>query len=201
MWKRLSVLFVLLALGLSSVAAAWLPFFPTEEQQDLSSLTAAVQEKEGKILSQLEYIDSLESRLEVLSKDSMTLVKKAESLQTEVVFWKQKAEALQSSLETLSAKAETSSSLSELSEIDSQEKDKEIQDLETTSTRKPFVPLMGAGATWDPTSGQFGATVDVGVRLDKLSLLAGLEYSPSQWSLEIPSMDDLSFSAGFQAEF
>ncbi len=96
-------------------------------------------------------------------------------------------------------KIENSSSLFEIATINTEEKDREI--LETVPETKTFAPLLGAGATWDPNTGNLGATVDLEVRLNRFSLLVGAEYSPSEWLLEIPSMDDLSFSAGAQVEF
>ena len=210
MWKRLSVFFVLSVLVLSQVLA--LGSFFTEKlgmdpdtEKEYKILIAEYQAtdkaQKAEIASLKQYIATLESQSEELAKDSIEQSKQEESYVSQVNYYKKKVEALQSELTALQREAENSSSLLEIATIDSEEKDKEIQVLETTPVRDPIVPLLGAGATWDPSTGNFGATVDLGLRMNRFSLLVGAEYSPSEWKVVIPSLDDLSFSAGGQVQF
>ncbi len=209
-WRRLSVFFVLSVLVLSQVLA--LGTFFTDKlgidstvEQGYKRLLDEAEEMrmslEAEIGSLNDYITNLENQIEGFSKDSLTLAEKAEKLQTQVNFWKSKSETLETSLVALQKEAEASSNLSGIATVDSEEKDKEIAELEKAPMSNRFAPILGAGATWDPNTGNFGATLDLGVKLNKFSLLVGAEYSPSVWTLEIPSLADLSFSAGGQVEF
>lgn len=210
MWKRLSVLFVFSVLVLSQVLA--LGTFFTEKlgmdpstkegmERLLNEAAEEIRQKDLEISSQSEYIKNLEIQLKALSQDSQMLVSKAETLQSQLMFYQNKAKTLENSLAVLKSGAENSSSLLGIATTDSEEKDKEIKELETIPVRRSVAPLLGVGATWDPSTDTYGATLDLGVRLNKFAFLVGAEYSPAEWKLEVPDISELVYSAGFQVEF
>lgn len=211
MWKRLSVFCVILALALAPLAA-W-PTWLTGEPEGELQLKQALEQKEEVIQSQKVYIEQLETQLESSVQDLMKLAESSESLEAEVKLWQTKHQDLQILLAQAQSDTEQLSTLSTLSSVDSSEKVEEIASLEAdivtvqeenvelyAERQKAWGGLVGGGATWDPTSGRFGATVDMGVRYKDWALVVGAEYKPSDWKA-IPSFSDFSFSSGIQFSF
>ena len=212
MWKRLSVFCVILVLALSSLAA-W-PTWLTGEPESEGQLKLELKEKEAVILSQQEYIEQLELLLTESQEDSKLLSEIQQNLEKELTKWKSNYQTLESSLVRAKSELEGLRKLSEISETDSQVKQEKISSLSDTvvtvqeenvelfaDKRPDWGGLLGGGATWDPTSGTFGATMDMGVRYKNWALVTGVEWKPSEWKFEIPSFSDLSFSTGVQWQF
>lgn len=212
MWKRLSVFCVILVLALSSLGAwpTWLTGKPESEAQ----LKLALKEKETVILSQQEYIGQLETLLTESQEDSKQLTAIQQNLEKELARWKLNYQNLENSLIGAKSEVDALKKLSEISEVDSQVKQEKISSLsdvvvtvqeenvELYAKKTPdWGGLVGGGATWDPTSGRFGATVDMGVRYKNWALVTGVEWKPSEWKFAIPSFSDLSFSTGVQWQF
>lgn len=212
MWKRLSVFCVILVLALSSLGA-W-PTWLTGEPESEGQLKLELKEKEAVILSQQEYIGQLETLLTESQEESKLLNEIQQNLEKELSKWKSNYQTLENSLVRAKSEVDALKKLSEISETDSLVKQEEIADLSDTvvtvqeenvelyTKKKPdWGGLVGGGATWDPTSGNFGATMDMGVRYKNWALVTGVEWKPSEWKLEIPQFSDLSFSTGVQWQF
>ena len=213
MWKKLSVCLLLLALALSPLAAwpTWLTGEPQGElqlKQELEQVKAEnkmlIEEKASLTL----YIENLENLLTEQEADLNLLLGKAEASE-------RKAANLEKLLIASQSEIQQSKALSNLSSVDSKDKQDEIANLEDTivtvqtenvelyaenKSQSAWGGIIGAGVVYDPT-GQLGATLDMGVRYNKWALVVGAEYRPSEWKLEIPSMSELSFSTGLQYSF
>lgn len=216
MWKRLSVLCVILVIFLVPLAAlppqvlTWL----TGEIVGEDQLKLELENKEALIESQMQYIAELESLLEEQNKDSAMLVEKLQTSEEKVKSLETKSETLQRLLVASKSEIEQLKTLSEISKTDLEVKQEEIaslsedivtveqENIEYYANERPdWGGLIGGGATWDPTTGLFGATVDMGVRYKNWALVTGVEYKPSVWKLALPEFSDLSFSTGVQWSF
>lgn len=213
MWKRLSVFFVLLVLAVFSAGAfSFLPIDSQDEQ--INRLELELESKEIEIQSQMDYIAQLEKLSSEQAKDLDLLVSKLEQSEARLKASETKSENLQRLLAVSESEIESLKTLSSVSRTDSETKQTEIADLtetvvevETenvqlyTEQRPDWGGVLGGGATWDPTTGIFGATVDMGVRYKDVALIVGAEYKPSVWKLALPDFSDLSFSTGLQWSF
>jgi predicted RNase H-like nuclease (RuvC/YqgF family) len=213
MWKRLSVFFVLLVLaGFSAGAFSFLPIDSQDEQ--IHQLKLELESRENEIRSQMGYIEQLEKLSSEQVKDLDLLVSKLEQSEARLKASETKSENLQRLLAVSESEIESLKTLSSISKTDSETKQTEIADLTETvvevetenvelykDKNQDWGGLVGGSATWDPTSGRFGATVDMGVRYKNWALVTGVEYKPSEWKLALPQFSELLFSTGVQWQF
>ena len=216
MWKRLSVVCVILVLALAPLAAlppqvlSWLTGGDSAPQAQMESgvnqeLILSMEQSIALLETQLTEAQAALNEAKKDSLISMAALAKSEKESQEL---KLELTRVQSDLEL----AKQLSPISELSYnnlksdydnllVKYNEKAKESGEyfMEAVEHRQDnWGGLVGGGVVWDPTDGSLAATMDMGVRYKQWALVVGAEYRPSDWKLEVPDISDLSFSTGLQ---
>jgi len=140
-----------------------------------------------------------QSELIVSMEQSLT------ALQTELDALKQLYSNSKATIAKLEVELTAQKSLLSISETsyDSLKSDYDALVMQPTVTdyKSPWGGIVGAGATYAPTTGRIGAEAEMGVSYKNLTLKTGVEWSPLKFEFVIPKMDDLKFKAGLQYRF
>jgi len=188
MWKsgnglrKIVILSLLLVLAVGSLNA-W--SFGSKKESKSPEETPAQTQLEQSLLAELQ--TELDALKQTISNSQETIAKQAAELDA------LKASSTVSAINHDTLKGEYDALLAKYEALVNQPTVKDYV--------SPWGGIVGAGATYAPTTGRIGAEAEMGVSYKNVTLKTGVEWSPLKFEFVIPKMDDLKFKAGIQYRF